>query len=433
MPNVMLMPDRAQIARFTEFVLLQGLSRFLSLFQGLLVIHLITKSEYGHYALLIAVVMATANIAICGVGMFISSAGGRSANDPTRMASIFASARSVQRWLMIGGLLIVALLLPLQYHNMGMDNHLVITCLTLLALLMMVLHARSTLCRELLSINLHLRANQVIDLIGNGARLALIGALYAGGVLNLISLLIVVIVVSAISVAVQEQLIRRWILAGVAASASPQDRTEARRVILPQLPNAAYSSIQDQVPYLLMSILGTVQHIAEFAAMARIGLIFAFLFDVLSNFFMPRIARCQEPKRLKHLIVVILSGYYLVVLVSLGVAYLFGEQLVWLLGRQYLNVVPEIPLMLTLIGVQAISGSLFAINSSRAWMGHSWLFIISTISSQALVIPLLRLDTLHGMLLFAITPHLPFIVINAIFIVRGLRRTTHDLQTRLVS
>ena len=421
-----LMPSRDLVRRFIEFVILQGISKVLGLVQGLLVIHLISKWDYGLYALLLAVVMATANIAVCGVGMFISSVGGRHVNDPERMASIYAAGRTVQNRLVAIGLVIVAVAMPIQCHVMQLGTPITIACLTSFALLMMILHARSTLCRELLMISLNLRRQQMIELSATSTRLGLIGLLYACDLLNVVTLLAIALVVSALTVTVQDYLVHRLVLQGRPSELRPEDLKEANRVVLPQLPNAAYNSVQDQVPYLLMSWIGSIQHVAEYAAIGRLGIMFSFLFDVLGDFFMPRIGRCQDPRHLAHMIFAILSGYYALVLSALLIAYFFRADLVWLLGRQYANLEGDIPLMLTLIGVGAVSGSLFLINSARAWLRHSWLFIISTITSQAVFIPLLDLHTIHGMLTFSIVPHIAFIIINAVFLTLGLRRAHHD-------
>lgn len=426
------LPSRAQLLRFGEFVVLQGIGKVLALVQGLVVIHLLSKWDYGLYALLFAVVLATANIAICGVGMYISAVGGRHVQDPLRMAAVYAAGRRVQGMLIALGLLAVVVILPLQYVAMGLTGMTLIACLTSMGVLLMLLHGRATLGREVLAIALRLRANQLIDLASAVMRLALIGALFACDRLDLVTLTALGLVVSALGVAVQERLIARWVVRGQQAPATPADLAEARRVILPQLPNAAYSSVQDQVPYLLMAWVGSVQHVAEYAAMGRLGTIFSFFFEVMSQYFMPRVGRCQDPTRLGRLIVGILTGYYALIAVSLVLAYLLRGELVWLLGTQYANLETEIPWMLALIGVGSVSGSLFVINSSRAWLGHSWVFILSTVLSQAAFIPLLPLDTLRGMLQFAIVPHLPFIVINLLFLIKGLRRARHDLQAPLV-
>lgn len=426
------LPNRVQLLRFGEFVALQGISKVLALVQGLVVIHLLSKWDYGLYALLFAVVLATANIAICGVGMYISAVGGRHVHDAARMAAVYAAGRRVQGLLIAIGLIAVMVILPLQYVAMGLSGATLIACLTGMGVLLMLLHGRSTLGREVLAISLHLRTNQLIELAGAVARLAMIGLLFACDRLDLVTLTALGLVVAALSVAVQERLIDRWVVRGQQVTAPPADVAEARRVILPQLPNAAYSSVQDQVPYLLMAWIGSVQNVAEYAAMGRLGIIFSFFFDVMSQYFMPRVGRCQDPARLGRLIAGILSGYFTLVIVSLIAAYLLRGELVWLLGRQYANLEAEVPWMLALIGVGAVSGSLFVINSSRAWLGHSWVFILSTVLSQATVIPFLPLDTLRGMLQFAIVPHLPFIVINVLFLLKGLRRAHHDLKAPLV-
>ncbi len=420
------MPRWEQLRRFGEFVFLQGISKVLGLAQGLLIIHLVTKWDYGFYALLFAVVMATANIAVCGVGMFISSVGGRHVNDPSRMGSIYAAGRIVQNRLVAIGLVIVAVALPSQCHVMDLGNPMTIACLTLLALLMMILHARSTLCRELLIISLNLRRQQLIELTAACGRLGLIGVFYTFDLLNVVTLLAIALLSSALTLTVQDRLVHRLVLQGRRPELRPEDLSDATRVVLPQLPNAAYSSVQDQVPYLLMSWLGSISHVAEFAAIGRLGILFSFFFEVLGDFFMPRVGRCQDPRRLTRLIIGILAGYYAVVICALMTAYVFRAELVWLLGKQYANLESDIPWMLALLGVGAVSGSLFLINSARAWLRHSWLFILSTIGSQAIFIPLLDLHTIRGMLTFSIVPHIPFIAINAVFLILGLRRAHHD-------
>jgi hypothetical protein len=225
---------------------------------------------------------------------------------------------------------------------------------------------------------------------------------------------------------VQDRFVHRLVLHGQRPQLRPEDLGDAYRVVVPQLPNAAYNSVQDQIPFLLMSWLGSIQHVAEFAAIGRLGLIFSFLFDVLGDFFMPRIGRCQDPRRLTRMIIAVLSGYYLTVFCGLLIAYGFRHELVWLLGRQYANLEADIPMMLTLIGTGTISGSLFLINSARAWLRHSWLFILSTVGCQAALVPFLDLTTIHGMLTFSILPHIPFIAINTVFLTLGLRRAHHD-------
>jgi hypothetical protein len=427
------MPTRAQLVRFAEFVALQGVAKAVAVIQGLVVIHLLSKWEYGLYALLLAVVMATGSIAVCGVGMFVSAAGGRHVHDPARMGSLYAAGRRVQGLLVSLGAVIVAVLLPVQFHAMELPGATLVACLTMLGLLLLLLHARATLGRELLAIALHLRANQVIDLSGSLARLALIAGLHLAGLLDLVTLLALNLMVSAVTVAVQERLVARWVTAGAtSAIARSEDLAEARRIVFPQLPNAGYSSIQDQIPYLLMAWIGTVQNVAEYAAIGRIGMIFSFLFEVMSHYFMPRVARCQDIHRLPRLIFSILISYWVLIAACLLIAYVWRGELVWLLGRQYANLESDIPLMLAYIGIAAISGSLFAVNSCRAWLGHSWVFIISTITSQVIAIPLLPLDTLAGMLLFGMVPHIPFILINALFLHHGLRRNRHDLQAPVV-
>ncbi|HEX3134771.1 MAG TPA: hypothetical protein VHX44_14475 [Planctomycetota bacterium] len=420
-------PSAVQIRGFLSFVLLQGINKCLGLVQGLLVINLMSKWDYGLYAMLLAVVNATANIGICGVGMFISSVGGRHVQDPARMASVYAAGGAVQAWLITASLCIVAIVLPWQYHAMNIANLWTVSSLTALGLLMMVLNARSTLCREALAIALQLHRNQVVDLSANLARLALILLAMVSDQLNAVTLVVLSLLVSATAIMVQDRLVARYVLKHAPAIATKPDIVEAKRTIFPQLPNAAYNSLQGQIPFILMGWLGSVQQVAELAALGRLSFLFTFCIEVMGDFFMPRIGRCQDPKRLGKLILLILAGFYTVLFTGLLVAFLFRSEVLWLLGSQYRNLEPEIPLMLLVIGITGISGSLFLINSARAWMRQSWLFIIATTGTQAASIPFLDLGSIRGMLLFGLLPNIPFIIINAVFILRGMRQAHRDL------
>jgi len=414
------MPTLAQLVSFLRFLLLASAGKALGLFQGFLVVWLLDVSTYGFYAAVIAMATTVASMGNAGIGMFISAFGGRFHSDPVRMGSIARAAAAVQNVLLAGCGVLILVAMPLQYFALGLDSLWTMALLTMLGAATMAVSVRNMMQYEILRICLRLELVQGIDCILLVLRITAVIALYLAGMLDAVWLVAANLVISLLALGVQQRLLRPLVHAGATPEQFQNDRRDAWHIVLPQLPNAIYTAFQGQIPYWLMSVLTTVTTVAEYTVLGRLGVLFGFLFEVVSGYFIPRVGRCQDPQRLGSLIIQILSIFYLLEVLILVIAYFIRHQLLWLLGPQYAHLDAQLVLILCSMGVASVSGSLHAINSSRAWLAHSWSFIVLTVVTQALSLLVLDVSTLNGLLWFSLLPHFPFIVANIIFMMRGL-------------
>jgi O-antigen/teichoic acid export membrane protein len=415
------------IRDFSLFLALQVLSKVLLLAQGLLIINLLGKSDYGLYALVLAIVFAVANISNAGVGMYIAAAGGKHISDPLRIRSVLAAANLVQNRLLAICLAALAIILPLQCLALGLGTAEIVT-IGSLGLLTLFFQVKNTINKEIMAVALMIKRNQLVDLTMTSGRILAYLALYACHCFDIRSILLTAIATSLACWLIQTRFIATLSDPGNSTPPLGDDVRQARRTVYPQLPNAIYSSVQSQIPYFLMGYFGTVTTIASFSALGRLSLLVSFLFDIFNDFFIPRISRCQDGARLAILILRILATLYLAIAAILGIAYALRHQILWLLGPQYANLDFELTLIFITTGVSAVSGSLFLVNSARAWVHHSWIFIVCNIACTVGALPFVNLSRIADVIIYANLPHIPFIITNILFMRNGLRRLRTDAQ-----
>jgi O-antigen/teichoic acid export membrane protein len=412
---------RSHIREFSLFLGLQLMNKVLSLTQGLLIINLLSKSDYGLYALALAIISAVANVSNAGVGMYIASAGGKHISDRLRIPSILAAANRVQNHLLFACLAALAIILPLQCLSLHIGTSDIVV-IGILGVLMLFFQVKNTINREIMAVALMIKRNQIVDMAMTIGRIVVYLALYLSQCFDIHTILMASIATSLACWLIQNRFIATLSDHDHRAAPVIEDVRQAQRTVYPQLPNAIYASVQGQIPYFLMGWFGTIRTIAEFSALGRLSMLVGFVFDVFNDFFIPRISRCQDPNLLPTLIVRILTVLYLVVAAILVIADLLRHQIIWILGPQYAHLDYELTLVLIATGLSAVSGSLFMINSSRAWANHSWIFIVCNIACAVGALPFVDLSRIADVIIYANLPHLPFIVTNLIFMRNGLRR-----------
>ena len=104
-------------------------------------------------------------------------------------------------------------------------------------------------------------------------------------------------------------------------------------------------------------------------------------------------------------------------------ALLLPSQILYLLGQKYAHLQHELLLMVLASVLSALTGTVWSLNASKAWIGGSWLYIPLTLATQAALIPLLDLSSVHGVLVFYLVSAAPNLLLNMILSYRGFRHT----------
>jgi hypothetical protein len=150
-------------------------------------------------------------------------------------------------------------------------------------------------------------------------------------------------------------------------------------------------------------------------------MIFAVLSNLLTNVFAPAFARCQSPRRLRYQYAGILGAVCAFSAAILAVAAFFPAVFLFVLGGKYAHLDQELVLMVGAGVASALTGTFWALNSARAWITGSWLYIPLTLATQAALIPFTDFSTVRGVLIFNLISSLPNVLLNMVLSYRGFR------------
>ena len=150
-------------------------------------------------------------------------------------------------------------------------------------------------------------------------------------------------------------------------------------------------------------------------------MIFTILMNMLTNIFVPAFARCQNKRKLRYLYVGIAGVVILFSAIVLGGAGLFPEQFLFVLGNRYTHLHRELLLMIGVAVLTALSGTLWLLNASKAWIAGSWLYIPLTLTTQIALIPFTDFSSVAGVLTFNLISIAPSLLLNLALSYRGFR------------
>jgi hypothetical protein len=108
--------------------------------------------------------------------------------------------------------------------------------------------------------------------------------------------------------------------------------------------------------------------------------------------------------------------------VIFGGAVFFPDQFLYVLGHKYAHLHRELILMVGAAVLNAVAGTLWALNASKAWVAGSWLYIPLTLATQLALIPFTDFSNVQGVLLFNLLSLVPTLFLNVVLSWRGFLR-----------
>jgi hypothetical protein len=209
-------------------------------------------------------------------------------------------------------------------------------------------------------------------------------------------------------------------------TASEADDTYRRRVVAITwrvLPNTLFYCFQAQIVYVLLTLLGTNNELADVAALGRIAALLAIFGVVFNNLLAPWFARCQTSGGLPRLyagLVALTAGF---LAPFAFIAWVFPQPLLWILGSAYGGLEHELLLVVLAACLQQLGGAMLWLNHGRAWVHwYSIANIPAILAAQAASVAFLDLSTVHGVLWFGIVSAIAPMPVYLLDAWRGLRR-----------
>jgi hypothetical protein len=195
------------------------------------------------------------------------------------------------------------------------------------------------------------------------------------------------------------------------------------RLIKSLAANSLFYCFQGQITVFLISFFGRhAGSVAEVGALGRLAMIFTVLMNLLINIFVPAFARCQDKSKLRLLYIAISGGVILFSAAVLAGAAFFPEQFLFVLGSRYAHLHRELLLMVGVAVISAISGALWLLNASKAWVTGAWLYIPLTVATQIALIPFTDFSSVAGVLIFNLISGVPSLLLNLALSYLGFRK-----------
>jgi O-antigen/teichoic acid export membrane protein len=401
-----------------NFAAVQAIVQVIGFFSGILLVRSLSQRDYAYYTIANTMQGTINLLADIGISVGLISIGGRVWHDRHRFGELINTALSVRRKL---GAIAILIVTPIMYfmlvkNGMSIPYSVILILLVLGGLLIQ-------LSLGVLSVVPRLRSDvgriQIIDLTGAVTRLALLGAL----VFLFMNAGVAVLVATAVLL-LQYAMLRSYV-AGVVdlkAEENSEDRREIVRLTKHLAANAVFYCLQGQITIFLISFFARrANSVAEVGALGRLAMIFTVVSNLLANVFVPAFARCQNRRKLGWLFLMIAGGVGLFSAIVLAGAAIFPQQFLLILGNKYAHLHRELLLMVGGAVIGAVTGTLWALNASKAWVAGSWLYIPITLLTQVALIPFTDFSSVSSVLTFNLLSAIPSFFLNVALSYRGFR------------
>jgi O-antigen/teichoic acid export membrane protein len=401
----------------TRFLSLEAVVQGLTFACGILIVRALPKADYALFTVA-NTMQATMNLmADNGIGSGITAIGGRIWQDRFRFGQLITTAMQLRRTFAVLSLtLVTPILFWMLWHNGASFTY----TSTITAFVLLGFYFQLTVGILIPVPRLHLEVNRIQNLYvwSTGLRLVLLVLAYNTYLNTAVALL-----AAAVSLGLQEVVLRRWVpqMAAPQAPANAEDRREILNIVRAQAPNSIYYCVQSQLTVWLISVFGSATGVAEVGALGRIAVIFAMLASVMGNVIYPRFARVQEPGMLWRRYWQILGGHAALALALLAFTAVWPEALLWVLGPKYSHLQKELFLMMLSAVMFSILGCMWQLNVARGWIVSPWLMIPAGIVVQVILIVVLNISEVRGVLLLNIYSMVPGFFLNFLRTRQGIR------------
>jgi len=400
----------------SKFVTVQVAVQLMGVASGILLVRTLSQTEYAYFTLAFSMLSTMSILADSGIGIALSSIGGRVWNDRERFGQLINTALRLRRYLASIAVIAVTPILVWLLIRSGAPR-LYAAGITLTLLIGLNYQLLSGVLMIVPRLHSQIKRVQALDSLAAAVRLVLLVAAYF-----IFLNAEVAVAATIISVIVQYAVLRRWVKDDVdlTAPVSSEDQSTMLGIVKHQAPNAVFYCIQGQLTVWLISVFGNTRSIAEVGALGRLSVIFAIINAAMSSIVLPAFARCQSPRELRIRYFQVSGGFLLLGLALIAAAALFPDQILWVLGSKYAHLRNELLLMMIMSAFSAVISAMWSLNSTKAWIRFSWLNIPSVILTQIVLLALLDVSTVRGVILFGIFSLVPNFLLNSMLTFRGL-------------
>lgn len=385
-----------------NFFGVQVIVQIVTMLSGLLLLRVMSKSEYAFYTIANTMQITIGILSDSGISAALSAIGGLVWQDKRRFGELIQTALEFRRRFGVAVFFIIGpLMWWLLYSNgAGIFYSSLLSIIVLSSSSLSLIHGVLVVVPRL---NSRFKQIQNAELMLATLRLSLVG---------LASFLFldaaVAVTIYMVTLAIQNFLYRRWakVDADLSAPTNVQDRKKIWEMVRFQAPNSIFACLQGQIFVVLIGFFGNTTDVANVGALFRLTVIFTIVHSMMTNMVLPRFARCQVKSQLKQMYFQIIGFYFFISAILISAVAIMPAPFLWLLGNKYANLQSELIYFAFATCAAAMAGILFALVSTRGWLKYAWLSIPITLGSQILMIPFLDLSSIQNIALLGAIPSL---------------------------
>src|SRR5438105_14454474 len=407
-----------QARRIGNYVLVQAAVQIIAFSSGILLVRWLPQREYAFFTIANAMQATLMLLADIGVSVGLVSIGGCVWQDRHRFGELINTGLAVRKKLAAVAAIIVA---PILYAMLARNGASSLYTLLLIAFVLAGFSIQISV--DIFSVVPRLRSDisqiQKIDFTCAIVRLLLIL-----GLVYLVATAGLAVAIASAAFLLQYFLLRAYAakVVDLNANENAEDRHEIVRLVKNLAANALFYCFHGQITVFLISFFARhAASVAEVGALGRLAMIFTVLMNVLTNIFVPAFARCHDKRKLRYLYAGIAGGVILFSIAVLAFAAFFPAEFLFVLGNRYTHLHRELLLMIGVAVMTALSGTLWLLNASKAWITGAWLYIPLTLATQIALIPFTDFSSVAGVLIFNLISAVPSLLLNLALSYRGFR------------
>ncbi len=397
---------------FSFVAFTQLLVQLVGLVCGILIIRLLPTNEYALYTLANTMLGAMTVLGDGGIGAGTMAQGAKVWRDREKLGNVMATGLYLREKFSIGSLLVgIPLLIYFLRQN---EASFLMAFLIVLSLIPAFLSAiNDTLLEIPLKLSQDIQALQKNQLSVSFARLVSITL-----TLFIFPWTFIAILTAGLT-RMWGNLKLRSLSSKYADSKQKRDpliQKEILAIVKKILPGSIYYCLSGQISIWLISIFGNTTSLAQIGALGRLSMMLGLFTALIYTVVLPRFARLPDSKK------VILSKFFqiqfllfLLGATIIGLTYLFSNQILWVLGKDYSNLKVELVLSVTGSCASLIAAASFNLPTSRGWVINPLISIPFSIIAIVLGTVLIDISSLMGVLKFNLFIYIMQIIMYYIF------------------
>ncbi len=385
-----------KLHRVLEFLTSQGITMAGNLFYGFLCVRLLPISEYAKFAVVFGVLgTITVLMDISFSGTLLPLVAER-IDDRRLIADYVASLRQLAHWLYLVMAPATILVYPFLVRKQQWSWRVVAAMVAILLIASWCARV-SGAYGAVLIVRRDRGSWYRAQMVSSLGTLALVGIVWAAHALSAFSAIL--INVAGIVYVALSYFFRARHLLGTKGNPSIEKRKAIVHLALPNMPNAIFYALQGPISLFLITLFGHTTAVASVGALSRLGQVFVLFSQMTPLLIEPYFAKLPA-ERLKRNYLGVISVEAAFCLFVTGLAHIYPQLFLWVLGHNYSGLRLEVLLMIASSSISYFCGVLWVIHCARRfvywWNGMA--VITLTLAVQALSIWKVDLSTVRAVL-----------------------------------